>query len=110
MYKTITNPLTGNIYVLDKQIGGGKCSLCGSPNTSKATCPLNPKSKKNVANARKHPLAAAAAGAGAGGDEEPVAAELELTEDTILELIRTLEAEQERLRARQLELEEIIKF
>ena len=24
-------------------IGGGKCSLCGSPNTTKASCPLNPK-------------------------------------------------------------------
>jgi hypothetical protein len=109
MYKTITNPLTGNIYVLDKQIGGGKCSLCGSPNTSKATCPLNPKSKKNATNTRKHPLAA--------DDEEPVvavtepvAAELELTEDAIRELITTLETERTGLRTRQLELEEIIKF
>lgn len=37
------------------QYGGGNCSLCGSPNTTKATCPLNPNAK-NV-NAIKHPNA-----------------------------------------------------
>ena len=37
------------------QIGGGKCSLCGSPNTNSTTCPLNPKAVHP--NPMKHPLA-----------------------------------------------------
>jgi hypothetical protein len=37
------------------QIGGGNCSLCKSPNTTKTTCPLNPDAKKP--NVKKHPLA-----------------------------------------------------
>ena len=41
-----------------KQIGGGNCSLCGSPSTTKTTCPLNPKAK-NGGNPAKHPLAVA---------------------------------------------------
>ena len=28
-----------------EQMGSGKCSLCGSPGVTKATCPLNPKAK-----------------------------------------------------------------
>ena len=40
---------------MPKQFGAGKCSLCGSPGTSKATCPLNPKAKNP--NPKKHPLA-----------------------------------------------------
>jgi hypothetical protein len=28
-----------------KQHGGGKCSLCNSPNTNQSTCPLNPSAK-----------------------------------------------------------------
>ena len=40
---------------MPKQLGAGKCSLCGSPGTSKATCPLNPKAKNP--NPKKHPLA-----------------------------------------------------
>jgi len=36
------------------QVGGGNCSLCGSPNTNKSTCPCNP----DVINPNyeKHPL------------------------------------------------------
>jgi predicted DNA-binding WGR domain protein len=37
------------------QFGAGKCSLCGSPGVSKATCPLNPKAKNP--DPKKHPLA-----------------------------------------------------
>ena len=37
------------------QFGAGKCSLCGSSGTSKATCPLNPKAKNP--DPKKHPLA-----------------------------------------------------
>ena len=36
-------------------IGGGKCSICGSENTTKATCPLNPNAKNP--NPKKHYLA-----------------------------------------------------
>ena len=32
--------------------GGGNCSLCGSPHTTKRTCPLNPKAKNK--NKTKH--------------------------------------------------------
>lgn len=41
---------------MKQQIGGGNCSLCGSPGVTKATCPLNtdPKAKPNTA---KHPNA-----------------------------------------------------
>ena len=41
-------------YMLTQQ-GGGRCSLCGSPSTTKVSCPLNA-SAKNKDNA-KHPLA-----------------------------------------------------
>ena len=37
------------------QFGSGKCSICGSPGTSKLTCPLNPDAKNP--NPSKHPLA-----------------------------------------------------
>lgn len=37
------------------QLGSGKCSICGSPGTSKLTCPLNPDAKNP--NPSKHPLA-----------------------------------------------------
>lgn len=37
------------------QLGGGKCSLCGSPGASKTTCPLNPKAKHP--DPKKHYLA-----------------------------------------------------
>ena len=37
------------------QYGSGKCSICGSPGTSKLTCPLNPDAKNP--NPSKHPLA-----------------------------------------------------
>ncbi len=43
-------------YVLSHQVGGAKCSLCGSPGTNKSTCPLNPRSKNP--KPAKHPLAA----------------------------------------------------
>jgi len=36
-------------------IGGGKCSLCGSPGTNRTSCPWNPKAKNK--NAVKHPRA-----------------------------------------------------
>ena len=36
------------------QSGSGKCSICGSPGTSKSTCPLNPNAKNP--NPSKHPL------------------------------------------------------
>lgn len=36
--------------------GGGKCSICGSPGTTRASCPLNPDAKKP--NKNRHPLAA----------------------------------------------------
>ena len=36
-------------------IGGGVCSLCGSSNTNKTSCPLNPTAKNP--NHTKHPLA-----------------------------------------------------
>ena len=39
------------------QIGGGKCSLCGSSGTNKTTCPLNPKISESKMNHKKHPLA-----------------------------------------------------
>jgi hypothetical protein len=37
------------------QFGSGKCLICGSPGTSKLTCPLNPDAKNP--NPSKHPLA-----------------------------------------------------
>ena len=40
---------------MTNQFGAGKCSLCGSSGTSKATCPLNPKAKNP--DPKKHPLA-----------------------------------------------------
>ena len=40
---------------MTKQFGAGKCSLCGSLGTTKATCPLNPKAKNP--DPKKHPLA-----------------------------------------------------
>jgi len=36
------------------QIGGGNCSICGSPNTNKSTCPCNPDVVSP--NYKKHPL------------------------------------------------------
>ena len=47
---------------MKQQIGGGKCSLCFTPGTTKATCPLNtdPKSKPNP---DKHPNATGATAA-----------------------------------------------
>ena len=41
--------------IMTNQFGAGKCSLCGSSGTSKATCPLNPKAKNP--DPKKHPLA-----------------------------------------------------
>lgn len=41
----------------DEQIGGGNCTLCGSPGTNKTTCPLNSRAKRP--NPKKHPLAKA---------------------------------------------------
>ncbi len=41
------------------QVGGGACSLCGSPGTNKTTCPLNSKAIKPAP--AKHPLAATTA-------------------------------------------------
>lgn len=35
------------------QIGGGNCTICGSPNTNKSTCPCNPAATKP--NWEKHP-------------------------------------------------------
>ena len=40
---------------MTNQFGAGKCSLCGSSGTSKATCPLNSKAKNP--DPKKHPLA-----------------------------------------------------
>ena len=37
------------------QVGGGKCSLCGSEGFNKSTCPLNPLAKNK--DPSKHPLA-----------------------------------------------------
>jgi hypothetical protein len=37
------------------QLGGGNCSICGSPGVTKATCPLNPQAAKPAP--AKHPLA-----------------------------------------------------
>jgi hypothetical protein len=39
------------------QVGGAKCSLCGSEGTNKSTCPLNPEAEKP--NHNKHPNAVA---------------------------------------------------
>lgn len=36
------------------QIGGGKCSLCGSPGTNKTTCPLNKKASRKDYNHGKY--------------------------------------------------------
>lgn len=40
---------------MNNQIGGGNCSLCGSPGTNRSTCPLNPLAKNP--NPTKHPRA-----------------------------------------------------
>ena len=65
MYKNIINPVTGKkVSIFSKigknilnnymnQIGSGKCSICHSVGTTKATCPLNSKAKHP--NASKHP-------------------------------------------------------
>jgi len=45
----------------DQQLGGGNCSLCGSPGTNKTTCPLNPSAANP--NPKKHPLAVGASAA-----------------------------------------------
>ena len=49
-----------NLYNVNKlylQRGGGKCSLCGAPNTNKSTCPFNPNAKKkNPSNHNDKPL------------------------------------------------------
>lgn len=42
-----------------EQYGGGNCSLCGSPDTNKSTCPLNQDAKNP--NPAKHPNASGAA-------------------------------------------------
>ena len=67
MYKNIINPVTGKkVSIFSKigknilnnymnQIGSGKCSICHSVGTTKATCPLNNKAKHP--NASKHPKA-----------------------------------------------------
>ena len=67
MYKNIINPVTGKkVSIFSKigknilnnymnQIGSGKCSICHSVGTTKATCPLNSKAKHP--NASKHPKA-----------------------------------------------------
>lgn len=44
-------------YPMYHMIGGGTCTLCGSPGTNKSTCPLNPDAKKP--NPSKHPMAGA---------------------------------------------------
>jgi len=41
-----------------EQYGGGNCTLCGSPDTNKSTCPQNPEAKNP--NSAKHPNAQAA--------------------------------------------------
>jgi hypothetical protein len=46
-----------------EQYGGGNCSLCGSPGTTKSTCPRNPDATNP--NPAKHPNASAAASAAA---------------------------------------------
>jgi hypothetical protein len=46
-----------------EQYGGGNCSLCGSPDTNKSTCPRNPEAKNP--NPAKHPNASAGLGAAA---------------------------------------------
>ena len=38
-----------------RQFGSGKCSICGSPGTTKSSCPLNPNAKNP--KPEKHPLA-----------------------------------------------------
>lgn len=40
---------------LFNQYGGGGCTMCGSPNTNRRTCPLNPEAQNK--NALTHPLA-----------------------------------------------------
>ena len=42
-----------NYYLNFSQRGGGTCSLCGSPGTTKTTCPCNPEAKNP--NPKKHP-------------------------------------------------------
>lgn len=62
--KYICQLYTSMNYYLDhsyrNMMGGGNCTLCGSPNTNKTTCPLN----RDAAhpNPAKHPLAAAKMG------------------------------------------------
>jgi hypothetical protein len=52
------------------QYGGGNCALCGSLNTTKATCPLN-KNAKNV-NTLKHPNASKPKTASVKADKSPL--------------------------------------
>lgn len=63
MYSVIYNPVTHRKYPIRSKkgiallkkylmIGGAKCSICGGKGVSKATCPLNPKSKNP--NPTKH--------------------------------------------------------
>ena len=54
-YVTLSSEPGRNILSKYIQNGGGICSLCGSPNTNKATCPLNTKSKNILPD--KHPKA-----------------------------------------------------
>ena len=68
-FQYIIHPNTGIIYSISSKNGrdilkhyikyyqysGGKCSLCGSKNTTKATCPLNKRSKHK--KPEKHPNA-----------------------------------------------------
>jgi len=54
-YVTLSSELGRNILSNYIQNGGGICSICGSPNTNKATCPLNTKSKNILPD--KHPKA-----------------------------------------------------
>jgi colicin import membrane protein len=55
------------------QIGGGRCSICGSPGTNKTSCPLNPNSLNP--NPIKHPLAITASNA--SQQRQPVTAQAE---------------------------------
>lgn len=45
------------MYHFNEMVGGGNCTLCGSPNTNKTNCPLNPNATHP--NLEKHPLAGA---------------------------------------------------
>jgi hypothetical protein len=47
----------GRRHPYEDQYGGGNCTLCGSPNTNRTNCPLNPTAANP--NHAKHPLARA---------------------------------------------------